>query len=223
MFPIDTKPALIDQVYEQIKQAIINGDLPASAPLAQEALAARLGVSRQPVSHALALLEKDGLVVEKGRKGRMVAPLDNEKLLGLYQVRGVLDGLAASLCARHVRPAVKSDLNRLLQAGYTATEKKDVKELVAADIAFHTAIYHHSGNPEIFQAAQPGWPHMMRAMHIVLSGPLSAADIWQEHEKIAKAICDGDSEAAARYATGHAQTSGQLTFENLLAGQSRSA
>ena len=105
MFPIDTKPALTDQVYEQIKQAIVTGDLPASAPLAQEALAARLGVSRQPVSHALALLEKDGLVVEKGRKGRMVAPLDNEKLLGLYQVRGVLDGLAASLCARHVRPS----------------------------------------------------------------------------------------------------------------------
>ena len=43
MFSIETKPALIDQVYEQIKQAIINGDLPASAPLAQEALAARLG------------------------------------------------------------------------------------------------------------------------------------------------------------------------------------
>ena len=64
---------------------------------------------------------------------------------------------------------------------------------------------------------------MMRAMHIVLSGPLSAADIWQEHEKITKAICDGDSEAAARYATSHAQTSGQLTFENLLASQSRSA
>ena len=102
MFPIDTKPALIDQVYEQIKQAIVTGDLAASAPLAQEALAARLGVSRQPVSHALALLKKDGLVVEKGRKGRMVAPLDNEKLLGLYQVRGVLDGLAASLCARHI-------------------------------------------------------------------------------------------------------------------------
>ena len=71
MIPINSKPALIDQVYAQIKQAIITGDLLPLAPLAQEALAAQLGVSRQPVSHALMLLEKDGLVVEKGRKGRM--------------------------------------------------------------------------------------------------------------------------------------------------------
>ena len=63
MFSIETKPALIDQVYEQIKQAIINGDLPASAPLAQEPLP-RVWGSRAG-RHALALLEKDGLVVER--------------------------------------------------------------------------------------------------------------------------------------------------------------
>ena len=223
MFPIDSKPALIEQVYDQIKQAIMSGDLAACEPLAQEALAATLGVSRQPVSHALALLEKDGLVVEKGRKGRMVAPLDKDKLLGLYQVRGVLDGLAARLSAGRPNTALKADFDQLLDAGYVAVKQNDVKKLVAADIAFHTAIYSHSGNPEIFQAAQPGWPHMMRAMHIVLSGHLSADDIWEEHTKIARAICDGDIEIAGQHATSHAATSGQLTFENLSQAHSKSA
>ena len=59
MLQINAKPALIDQVYAQIKQAIVTGDLRPSASLAQEALAAILGVSRQPVSHALTLLEKE--------------------------------------------------------------------------------------------------------------------------------------------------------------------
>ena len=50
MLQIDAKPALIDQVYAQIKQAIVTGDLRPSASLAQEALAAELGVSRQPLT-----------------------------------------------------------------------------------------------------------------------------------------------------------------------------
>jgi DNA-binding GntR family transcriptional regulator len=223
MIPINSKPALIDQVYEQIKQAIITGDLLPCAPLAQEALAAELGVSRQPVSHALILLEKDGLVVEKGRKGRMVAPLDNHQLLGLYQVRGVLDGLAASLCAAQSDIAQKIDFDRLLADGFAAIKNQNVQQLVAADIAFHTEIYHGSGNPQIFNAVQAGWPHMVRAMHNVLSGAISAADIWQDHQNIAKAICEGDRQGAGEIATSHAQTSGDLTFKTLLKEQQKSA
>ena len=223
MLQIDAKPALIDQVYAQIKQAIVTGDLRPSASLAQEALAAVLGVSRQPVSHALTLLEKEGLVVEKGRKGRMVAPLDNHQLLSLYQVRAVLDGLAASLCASQPELGGKINFDDLLSAGIAATKSKDVAQMVAADIAFHTAIYKHSGNPEIFNAVQAGWPHMVRAMHIVLSGAVLAEDIWTEHRQIAEAIRDGDADNAHRLATSHAQTSGQLTFETLLTDQPKSA
>ena len=223
MFQIDAKPALIDQVYAQIKQAIVTGDLRPSASLAQEALATELGVSRQPVSHALILMEKDGLVVEKGRKGRMVAPIDNHQLLSLYQVRAVLDGLAASLCAHQPKLTKKIDFERLLADGFAATKSRDVAQMVAADIAFHTAIYQHSGNPEIFNAVQSGWPHMVRAMHIVLSGTISAQDIWAEHNQIADAICDGDADTARKLATSHAQTSGQLTFDTLLTDQPKSA
>jgi DNA-binding GntR family transcriptional regulator len=43
MLQIDAKPALIDQVYAQIKQAIVTGDLRPSASLAQEALGSGIG------------------------------------------------------------------------------------------------------------------------------------------------------------------------------------
>ncbi len=160
-------------------------------PLGPGSACRHFGVSRQPVSHALALLEKDGLVVEKGRKGRMVAPLDNHQLLGLYQVRGVLDGLAASLCAAQPDISQKIDFDRLLAEGFAAVKNQNVHQLVAADIAFHTEITIALCNLEIFNAVQAGWPHMVRAMHNVLSGAISAADIWQDHQHIAKAICQG--------------------------------
>jgi len=215
MIPINSKPALIDQVFEQIKQAIITGDLLPSAPLAQEALAAELGVSRQPVSHALMLLEKDGLVVEKGKKGRMVAPIDRHKLRRLYQMRAVLDGLAASLCADRTDNTLSHRLQAGLKRGYAAAETRDICQMVAADSIFHQTIYDCSGNSEIFGALAGGWPHMLRAMHIVLSAHARPQQIWDEHAQIVEAICAGRGEQARNAAITHAETSGQTTFENI--------
>jgi DNA-binding FadR family transcriptional regulator len=57
----------------------------------------------------------------------------------------------------------------------------------------------------------------------VLSGAISATDIWQDHQNIAKAICEGDRQGAGEIATSHAQTSGDLTFKTLLKEQQKSA
>ena len=81
---------LVEQVYQRIKDAILQGALEPLAPLRQEELAEMLGVSRQPVSHALMLLEHDGLLVDHGKKGKMVAPIDANQLLALYQVRSAI-------------------------------------------------------------------------------------------------------------------------------------
>ena len=63
---IRTAPALGEQVYQAIVDEICDGTLEAGAHLVQEQLAARFGVSRQPVQQAMALLKADGLVEEAG-------------------------------------------------------------------------------------------------------------------------------------------------------------
>jgi len=50
-----------------------------------------LGVSRQPVSHALQILKRRGLLIEHGRRGLMVAPVDAGRIRDLYQVREALE------------------------------------------------------------------------------------------------------------------------------------
>ncbi len=51
------KTDLVDQVYDSIRKQILSGALNPESPLRQEELAEQLGVSRQPISHALVLLE----------------------------------------------------------------------------------------------------------------------------------------------------------------------
>src|SRR2546429_5455464 len=97
--PLDPLPNLIDQVYARILEAITDRTLPPGHRIRQNELAEKLGVSRQPVSHALHLLYRQGLVAESGRRGFEVIQLDPERIRQLYEVRGAVDALAAKLGA----------------------------------------------------------------------------------------------------------------------------
>lgn len=218
MRPLAVKPDLIMQTHDAIRTAIMSGELAPGAPLAQEDLAESLGVSRQPISHALVLLKREGLVVDRGRKGQMVAPVDAHRLLALYQVRAALDGLAARLAASGDIPLPDREerLNNLMDDGMAALAHGSMNRLVEADIAFHRAIYDLSGNPEIALAAEGAWPHMVRAMRIVLEDATPRPTIWSEHRDIADAIIAGDAEKAETLATHHAEKAGETTCRRLV-------
>src|ERR1700748_1793397 len=103
MIPWEPLPNLIDQVYGRILAGIIDRTLPPGHRIRQNELAEKLGVSRQPVSHALHLLHRQGLVAESGRKGFEVTRLDPQRIRQLYEVRGAIDALAARLAAQRAR------------------------------------------------------------------------------------------------------------------------
>ena len=99
MIPLDPFPNLIDQVYARILEAITDRTLPPGHRIRQNELAEKLGVSRQPVSHALHLLHRQGLVAESGRKGFEVTQLDPLQIRQLYEVRGAIISSIAGLPA----------------------------------------------------------------------------------------------------------------------------
>src|SRR5258707_1842992 len=117
MDPLQLVPNLIEQVYTRMVDSIAEGVLAPGERLTQEEIAERLSVSRQPVSHALQLLKRQGLVVEHGRRGLSVAPVDAGRMRDLYQLRAAIDGLAGRLAAERVerREAPAQDIDRLRQ------------------------------------------------------------------------------------------------------------
>ena len=217
-----TKSDLTMQTHEAIRTAIMSGELAPCEPLAQEELADRLGVSRQPISHALKLLKHEGLVVDRGRKGQMVAPIDADRLLSLYQVRGALDRLAAQLTARHapLEQTIKDTLEDCLVQGMAVAASGDINELVKADMNFHRLLHQLSGNPEIGNSTEALWPHLVRAMRTVLEDRESWQQIWHEHRAIANAVLKGDTKLAGNLAARHAELAGVATHQRLLSIQS---
>src|SRR5215470_1959848 len=219
MIPLDPLPNLIDQVYARILEAIIDRSLPPGQRIRQNELADRLGVSRQPVSHALHLLHRQGLVAESGRRGFEVIRLDPERIRQLYEVRGAIDALAAKLAAGHAKADAvgRARLDAALKAGRAITGKTPLAELIARDVDFHRAIYALSGNPAIEEMIAPHWPHMRRSMATVLAELDYRESAWSEHETIAAHVLSGNARAAEAAALAHALSAGQMTEERLRA------
>ena len=219
MIPLDPLPNLIDQVYGRILEAIIDRTLPPGQRIRQNELADKLGVSRQPVSHALHLLHRQGLVSESGRRGFEVTQLDPQRIRQLYEVRGAIDALAARLAAERAGTDAsgRARLEAALHAGRTIDGKTPLARLIALDVDFHGAIYRLAGNPAIEEMIAPQWPHMRRSMATVLAELDYRESAWVEHETIAAHIFSGDARAAEAAALAHAQTAGRMTEERLRA------
>src|SRR5258708_35686885 len=129
MIPLDPLPNLIDQVYVRILEAIIDRTLPPGHRIRQNELAEKLGVSRQPVSHALHLLHRQGLVAESGRRGFEGTQLDPQRIRQLYEGRGAIDALAARLAPQRAQTDAAGRGH--LEAAGRARGENDQKEPLA--------------------------------------------------------------------------------------------
>src|SRR5262245_50506557 len=156
MLQLDIQPALIDQVHDKLLGAIADGTLPSGQRLTQESVAAMLGVSRQPVSHALQVLKRRGFLIEHGKRGLQVAPIDARRIRDLYLVREALDGLAARLAGLRIRGGAATAVEvsapkAALAAGGKMGPRSGIARLIDADVAFHSAIHTLSGNQAIVE------------------------------------------------------------------------
>lgn len=195
---IQSQPSLTEQVYDAIADEICDGALPAGAHLVQEQLAARLGVSRQPVQQAMALLKADSMVEEIGRRGLRVTPLDLDLMRHHYDIRATLDGLAARMAAARARdiPGAARDIGKqgqaILRLGEAALDRDAVGDQVRHDEALHKLFYESSGNPLLARTAEPHWRFLRRAMGEVLRHAEPPAHIWRQHTEMLEAVVAGD-------------------------------
>ena len=214
--PVASTPILVDVVYQRLMAAIIDCTLQPGQRIVQDDIAASLGVSRAPVSHALRLLKHQGLLQESGRKGLEVASIDPDRVRDLYQIRAALDGLAARMaaerCAAGNLTATETAMLRdAFSAGLQLGDETALSKRVQADIDFHKAIYQASGNASIAEALGPLWPHIQRAMVLVLEANHLRKRAWSEHRKIMESILEGASGTSAEAAYAHAAQAGKHT------------
>lgn len=218
MRTLSSQPTRVEQVYDALLAAITNGQLQPNERLIQDELAARLGVSRQPVQQALLLLRNDGLVRDAAGRGLIVAPFEIDAARDLYEIRAVLEGLAAKLAAERGAARAAAAGAPLLKTGRAAVEAASVSRMIAADLKFHQLLYDLSGNALIQETTQTHWLHMRRVMGEVLMLDDTPRQIWDEHEAILAAVAAGDTAAAERLGRAHIADAARVFLARLREG-----
>jgi DNA-binding GntR family transcriptional regulator len=203
MKPLAAQPNLVDQVRDAILEEISSGRLPPGERIIQEQIAQALGVSRQPVQQALALLRDQGLLRDASGRGLVVAPLDPDEVQHMYELREAIEGVAARQAARLAAERAAKLGPALIDAGRKAVAAGSVPRLVAADRKFHQFIYELSGNPLVAPAMAVHWSYSERVMGEVLLRDEKPRDIWDQHEAMLDAIAAGDAERAEALARAH--------------------
>ena len=218
------QPRLVEQVYEAILSEITDGRLPPNTRLIQDELAAAYGVSRQPVQQALLLLRNHGLVRDAPRRGLVVSPLDVEFVRNLYEVRAVLEGLAARMAAEHGSERAKMEGQALIEGGRAAVASGSVTRQITADMAFHSFLYEISGNPLIGETTAPHWHYLRRVMGEVLRDDDEIpGSIWDEHAAILAAVIAGDGAKAETLGRRHISRAAKIFVARLQAHHEASA
>jgi DNA-binding GntR family transcriptional regulator len=191
-------------VYETIREAICDGVMPPDTRVVEDEVARRLGVSRQPVHQALRQLRRESFLIESGKRGLVVAPIDTEFARQLYELRAALDSAAAIAAARHAAPSDRARGERIIRAGRGAVADGDLAAMATADFAFHDFIYQLSGNKLIEATAHMNWHHVRRSIMLLADRPTKLGPFWDEHDQILQAIVSRDPVAAGELARGHA-------------------
>ena len=144
---------LRDLVTEMLYDDIISLRIAPGSKLNVNQLASSLGISRTPVSEAIARLQEIGFVVSHpGQSGSFVLSLNLLDMINLYQVRSTVEGQAAALCAHTADDAMVRQLTILADAFKDSVMRRDIRGMKDTDMPFHQLIIKSCGNPYIVQS-----------------------------------------------------------------------
>lgn len=194
-----------EQVYQRLRELIVQGLLAPGSRVVETEVASRLGVSRTPVREALQRLQQEGFVVGApgAQQARLtVAPLTRADVHELLNIVGELEGLAARWAAT-LPPAERRQLAKDLKAlnaefhrtGRTAPI--DHGRLYEADERLHRRIVEACAGPRLIAMHDSVKPQAERYIRMYIS--MLTSDIRvsvAEHDAIIDAIDSGESDAA---------------------------
>ena len=192
---------LREAVQDAIRAAIVAGRYPPGERLLEDQLAQELDVSRNPVREALQALATDGFVVIEPRRGARVANVSPERATELFQVREVLEGLAARLAAERRTPNQLAELQAIVAEGAALVDEERLDELPELNNRFHVALHAAADNEilaEVLGRLSPviTWVYARRIAQ-------RSTHSWSEHAAIVDAIADGDGDLAYGRASVH--------------------
>ena len=155
-FPVLSAPSsrtLSDHVIQELRQAILTGQLKPGQRIVEREIAEAMKTSRGPVRDALKLLENERLVVRYPHKGTFVAWLNLQDAEEIYSLREAIESLAVDYAIKHATAEQIDELGKLVETMAIQAERDYTQfEATDIDLDFHHTMCRISGHRRLLAA-----------------------------------------------------------------------
>ncbi|WP_299965135.1 GntR family transcriptional regulator [uncultured Roseobacter sp.] len=206
----------MERALEELRAMIFSGRLAAGSNHLEAELASMLGMSRTPVREALLMLEAQGLLEMKPRKGVRILSVSPEDMREIYDVLTELESLAAEQAAqRGYGPDALADLDRAIEEMEAAVSRDDLDRWAEADDRFHTELVRLGQNRRIEMISNMMRDQVRRARAITLFIRPKPAKSNEAHRRVYQAIAHGDADMARAAHRAHCQQAREMLVDLL--------
>jgi len=194
---------LSQKVYRVLKEAIIKGFLEPGTKLLENKVAEKMQVSRTPIREAMQKLVAEGFVKTTPNQTMVVTEVSPGDVKEVLQIRGVLEGLAASIAAKKINRQEIDELENVVAQMSLYVTKKDLSSYCQVDDEFHDHILNICGNKRIIQIRDNLGSFIYRSRIKSLSVPGRLKHSLEEHRAIMESLKKHNSEEADRLSKIH--------------------
>lgn len=185
---------------EELREAIILGEIEPGTPLRLDELARSLGMSISPIREAVRQLEALGLAVHVPHQGAKVVALDVEELRDLFSVRLVVESHAVRLAAAEFTDEDAARARAHLDDAVAARDEEDTRRALRAHADFHFALYEAARSPWLVRLIRPAWDSSERFRPVLFShGELQDRHRALDEELLAACVAHDIERAAAAF------------------------
>src|SRR5216683_1681660 len=203
---LDTGTTFAKEAYAALKRAICAMDIYDHAQeirLDERRLSEGLGVSRTPIREAMTLLEQEGFVRTRPRRGIFVVKKTKREIVEMITVMAALESMAARLAAERAADDDIGGLHRLMDEFRNGSGDERLDDYSDANIAFHQAIIKMSGCMLLSEMTENLFIHMRAIRKITIHQDNRAARSIVDHMRIIEALERREPELAERLAREH--------------------
>lgn len=206
---------LDSKVHKKLKAMIMSRQLPPGTKIFQDQLATKLGVSRTPLLGALKRLEHEQLIVYMPRRGYSVRVVELAETLQIFELREMLEGLAARHAALKMTPSQIKTCRQFF-GRFKATDEINLNEYEQEDQAFHNFLF-EINEKELFSKIWRDYNIMTLSYPMEFKAGLirKPQKTLSEHLAIIEAMVNGNPRMAEKQARKHIKNS-KAALENFI-------
>ena len=208
------RKSLGQHVFDNLKQAIIRGDIAPGEWLVESHIAQMLGISRTPVREAIHKLERERLIERQPRGGFTVLGLNRDDIEETFGIRGVLEGYAARLATlkHHSRELIV--LERKVEEFQECLSKKQMDSLPVINTEFHELLYDLSKSPRLIHMINGLRDQIYRFREIILKDQKHAGTSHEDHLQMLKFMRKRDAEGVEKLVREHIQRGQEVVLNH---------